>query len=56
MTALVSGRLEDDTEAAADARRARIRAASEAVGAYVAASLEAREFLEEWGTPRAAIS
>ncbi len=40
-----------DTDATATARRASIRSASEAVGAYVATSPEARAFLEEWGTP-----
>jgi len=41
------------TKAAQDAIRARIRAASAAVGAHVAASAEARAFYEDWGTPRA---
>lgn len=39
------------TEAAHAAKRARIRQASEAVGAYVASSPEAAAFYEEWGTP-----
>ena len=41
------------TEAAREARRARIRAASAAIGARVAEDPEARAFYEEWGTPRA---
>jgi predicted transcriptional regulator len=41
------------TQAAREARRARIRAESEAVGRYVASSSEAREFYEDWGTPGA---
>ncbi|WP_448190576.1 hypothetical protein [Azospirillum sp. sgz301742] len=32
-------------------RRERIREQSRAVGAYVAASPEARSFYEDWGTP-----
>jgi uncharacterized protein (DUF1778 family) len=40
------------TEAARAARRARIRAASEAVGRHVAASAEGAEFYGDWGTPR----
>lgn len=39
-------------KAAKDARRRRIREASEAVGRYVASNPEAREFYEFWGTPR----
>ena len=39
--------------AAREATRRRIRAASEAVGAHVAASAEARDFYAAWGTPRA---
>jgi len=39
-------------DAARDVRRKRIRAASEAVGRYVAENPEAREFVEFWGTPR----
>ena len=39
-------------ETAARLRRDRIRAQSRAVGEYVAASPEAAEFYEEWGTPR----
>jgi len=41
------------TEAAREARRARIRRASAAVGAHVATSAEGQAFYEEWGTPRA---
>jgi predicted transcriptional regulator len=41
------------TRAARDARRARIREASERVGGHVANSPEARSFYEGWGTPRA---
>jgi GNAT superfamily N-acetyltransferase len=41
------------TEAAREARRARIRQASAAVGAHVAISAEGQAFYEEWGTPRA---
>jgi predicted transcriptional regulator len=40
------------TEAAREARRARIREASAAVGDHVAASPEGRAFYQEWGTPR----
>ncbi len=40
-------------EAARDAKRRRIRAASAAVARYVASSSEAREFFEDWGTPTA---
>jgi hypothetical protein len=39
-------------EAAREARRRRIREASEAVGRYVASNPEAKEFCEFWGTPR----
>jgi GNAT superfamily N-acetyltransferase len=39
------------TQSARDARKARIREDSAAVGAYVAASPEARAFYEDWGTP-----
>jgi GNAT superfamily N-acetyltransferase len=42
--------------AEAEARRLereRIRAQTEAVGAYVAANPEARQFYEDWGTPTA---
>jgi GNAT superfamily N-acetyltransferase len=39
------------TDAAKAARHARIRRASEAVGAHVAASPEARDFYRSWGTP-----
>jgi hypothetical protein len=41
------------TEAAREARRARIRQASAAVGAHVATSAEGQAFYEDWGTPRA---
>jgi len=41
------------TAAAREARRARIRAASAAIGARVAADPEARAFFEDWGTPSA---
>ena len=41
------------TEAAREARRARIRPASAAIGAHVATSAEGQAFYEEWGTPRA---
>jgi peptide deformylase len=40
--------------AKAEARRLwkeRVRAQSEAVGAYVAVNPEARQFFEDWGTP-----
>lgn len=40
--------------AEAEARRLwkeRVRAQSEAVGAYVAANSEARQFYEDWGSP-----
>ena len=40
------------TEAAREARRARIRRASAAVGAHVATSAKGQAFYEEWGTPR----
>jgi hypothetical protein len=40
------------TQAARDAKRARIREDSARVAAYVAGSSEAREFYEFWGTPR----
>jgi GNAT superfamily N-acetyltransferase len=39
-------------EAAREVRRKRIHAQSEAVGHYVAANPEAREFYEFWGTPK----
>ena len=38
-------------QAARQARRERIRAASAAIGARVAESAEARAFYEDWGTP-----
>jgi GNAT superfamily N-acetyltransferase len=41
------------TEAAREARRTRIRAASAAIGRRVAEDPEARAFFEEWGTPSA---
>ena len=41
------------SDAARQARRARIRAASGAIGAHVAASADGSAFYEEWGTPRA---
>ncbi len=41
------------TEAAREARRARITEASSAIGAHVATSVEGRAFYEEWGTPSA---
>jgi len=40
------------TEAAREARRRRIRAASAKIGRHVATSAEGRAFYEEWGTPR----
>jgi GNAT superfamily N-acetyltransferase len=40
------------TEAASQARRARIRQASAAVGTRIAAFEEAQAFYDEWGTPR----
>lgn len=39
------------TEAAREARRARIHDASQAVADHVAGSVEARAFYESWGTP-----
>lgn len=41
------------TEAARQARRARIRQASAAVGAHVATAADGQAFYDEWGTPRA---
>ena len=41
------------SRAAREARRSRIRDASERIGSQVAGSAEARGFYEEWGTPRA---
>ena len=41
------------TRAARDARRARIRDASQAVADHVAVSPAARAFYEGWGTPNA---
>ena len=41
------------TNAARDAKRARIRAASHAIGDQVAQSAEARAFYADWGTPNA---
>jgi GNAT superfamily N-acetyltransferase len=40
------------TEAAREARRARIRAASAAIGARLAEDPKVRAFYEDWGTPR----
>ncbi len=39
------------TAAAREARRARIRAASEAVGTHVAGFAEAKAFYADWGAP-----
>jgi hypothetical protein len=39
------------TDAARDARRARIREASAAVGAHIAKSPEGEAFYKDWGTP-----
>lgn len=39
------------TAAAREARRARIREASERVGSHVAGSPEGQAFYEAWGTP-----
>jgi predicted transcriptional regulator len=50
LTALVRDAL---TDLARETRRARIRKASEAVAAHVAADPEARAFLTDWGTPSA---
>jgi predicted transcriptional regulator len=44
------------TQAAREARRARIRSGSEAVGRHVANSTEARAFYDSWGTPNADVS
>jgi predicted transcriptional regulator len=41
------------TDAAREARRARIREASAAVGAHVATSPEGGAFYADWGTPGA---
>ncbi len=41
------------TEAARQAKRARIRQASAAIGAHVATTPDAQSFYEEWGTPHA---
>lgn len=41
------------TQAARQARRARIRDASQAVADHVAGSVEAQAFYESWGTPNA---
>jgi len=38
-------------QAARDAQRARIRAASAAIGALAATSPEVRRFYDDWGTP-----
>jgi GNAT superfamily N-acetyltransferase len=40
------------TRAAREAKRKRIREASEAVAHHVAGSAEGRTFYEDWGTPR----
>jgi len=41
------------TQVAREARWARIRQASAAIGAHVATSAEGQALYEEWGTPRA---
>jgi hypothetical protein len=41
------------TDAARNARRERIRKASERVGRHVAGSAEGKVFYEDWGTPHA---
>jgi GNAT superfamily N-acetyltransferase len=41
------------TEAARNARRQRIRKASEKVGSHLIGSIEGRAFYEDWGTPHA---
>ena len=41
------------TRAAREARRARIREASETVARHIAGSAEGQAFYEDWGTPRA---
>lgn len=41
------------TNAARDARRERIIAASQSIGAHVAGSAEAQAFYQDWGTPNA---
>jgi len=41
------------TQAAREARRARIRDASQTVAHHVAGSVEARAFYDSWGTPNA---
>jgi uncharacterized protein (DUF1778 family) len=43
-------------QAARDVRRARIRAETEWVAAYVATNAEAQEFFDDWGTPIAELS
>jgi len=40
------------TEAAREARRRRVHAASAKIGQHVKTSAEGRAFYEEWGTPR----
>lgn len=40
------------TRAAREARRARIRQASEAVARHVVGSADGQAFYEDWGTPR----
>lgn len=41
------------TAAAREARRSRIRQASERVGSHLATSAEGKAFYDEWGTPQA---
>ncbi len=41
------------TDAARNARRERIRKASERVGSHIIGSAEGKAFYEEWGTPHA---
>lgn len=43
-------------QAAREARRARIRQASAAVGSHVISSPEAQTFYASWGTPQADVS
>ena len=42
------------TDAAREARRQRIRAQTAVVAAYIRENPEAREFYDDWGTPRQA--
>jgi len=44
------------TDAAREARRARIRQASATIGSHVATSAQGQAFYEEWGTPRTDVS